>query len=52
MSSINLELQRTTYPVDTKWIHLIFKERIYDISEINKLDINIYGLDGKGFKKY
>ncbi len=47
MSSINLELQRTTYPVETNWLHLIFKERIYDISEINKLDINIYSLTGK-----
>ena len=47
MSSINLELQRTTYPVETKRLHLIFKDRIYDISEINKLDINIYDLDGK-----
>ena len=47
MSSINLELQRTTYPVETEQLHLIFKDRIYDISEINKLDINIYSLDGK-----
>ncbi len=47
MSSINLELQRTTYPVETEWLHLIFKDRIYDISEINRLDINIYSLDGK-----
>lgn len=47
MSSINLELQRTTYPVETDRLHLIFKDRIYDISEINKLDINIYDLNGK-----
>lgn len=47
MSSINLELQRTTYPVETNRLQLIFKDRIYDISEINKLDINIYDLDGK-----
>lgn len=47
MSSINLELQRTTYPVETNQLHLIFKDRIYDISEINKLDINIYDLNGK-----
>ncbi len=47
MSSINLELQRTTYPIETQQLHLIFKDRIYDISEINSLDINIYGLDGK-----
>jgi len=47
MASINLELQRTTYPVIANRLHLIFKDRIYDISEINKLDINIYGLNGK-----
>ena len=47
MSSINLELQRTTYPVETSQLHLIFKERIYDISEINRLDINVYSLSGK-----
>ena len=47
MSSIELELQRTTYPVETALLHLIFKDRIYDISEINRLDINIYDLNGK-----
>ena len=47
MSSIDLELQRTTYPIETKLLHLIFKDRIYDISEINKLDINMYDLNGK-----
>jgi len=47
MASINLELQRTTYPVETEWLHLIFKDRIYDISEINTLDINVFDLDGK-----
>jgi two-component system nitrogen regulation sensor histidine kinase NtrY len=46
MASIDLELQRTTYPVETKLLHLIFKDRIYDISEINNLDVNIYSLDG------
>ena len=48
MSSIDLELRRrTTYPVETSKLHLIFKDRIYDISDINQLDINIYDLDGK-----
>ena len=48
MSSINLELRRrTTYSVETSKLHLIFKDKIYDISDINQLDINIYDLDGK-----
>ena len=46
--SINIELQRrTTYPVEESYLGLIFKDKIYDISEINQLDINIYSLDGK-----
>ena len=48
MSSIDLELRRrTTYPVETGYLHLIFKDKIYDISEVNQLDINIYDLNGK-----
>ncbi len=48
MASIDLELRRrTTYPVETDYLDKIFKERIYDISDINQLDINIYNLDGK-----
>tara|TARA_R110002073_G_scaffold57778_4_gene146674 strand:+ start:81334 stop:82794 length:1461 start_codon:yes stop_codon:yes gene_type:complete len=46
-SSINFELRKTTYVVETSKLALIFKERIYDISEINNLDINIYDLNGK-----
>ena len=44
-SSIDLELRRrTTYHVSTENLNKIFKERIYDISEINQLDIIIYDL--------
>ena len=47
-ASIDLELRRrTTYPVETNYLDEIFKERIYDISDINQLDINIYNLDGE-----
>jgi len=47
-TSINIELQRrTTYPVEEKYLSLIFKEKIYDISDINQLDILIFNLDGK-----
>lgn len=45
--SIDLELiRRTTYPIDTKHLGIIFKDRIYDISDINKMDIYIYDLEG------
>ncbi len=46
-SNIDIELQRrTTYPVEGRYLGLIFKDRVYDISEINQLDINIYNLQG------
>ena len=47
-NSIDIELQRrTTYPVDEENLSRIFKTVVYDISEINQLDINIYNLQGK-----
>jgi len=46
--SIDTELQRrTTYPVEERYLGLIFKNEVYDISDINQLDINIYNLQGK-----
>ncbi len=46
---INYILRRTTYPVKTKNIPLIFKEngRIYELSEIHRMPLIIYDLDGK-----
>ena len=47
-TNIDIELQRrTTYPVEERYLELIFKDEVYDISEINQLDINIYDLQGK-----
>lgn len=44
---INLELSnKTTYPVSTENLYKIFKERIYEISSINKLNISMYDLEG------
>jgi len=44
---IDLELSnKTTYPVNTENLHKIFKERVYEISSINKLNISIYDLHG------
>lgn len=48
---IELELSnKTTYAVNTENLDNIFKERIYEISSINKLNIAIYDLNGKLLK--
>ena len=46
---INYILRRTTYPVKTKNIPLIFKEngRIYELSEIHRMPLIIYNLKGE-----
>lgn len=44
---IDLELSnKTTYPVNTENLYKIFKERIYEISSINRLNISIFDLNG------
>ena len=49
--SIELELKnKTTYPVSTENLSKIFKERIYEISAIHKLNISIYDMNGKLLK--
>jgi nitrogen fixation/metabolism regulation signal transduction histidine kinase len=35
-----------TFPVETKNLPFIFKDKIYEIADIEKLEINIYDLDG------
>lgn len=51
IQTIDLELSnKTTYPVNTENLDNIFKERIYEISSINKLNITIYDLNGKLLK--
>ncbi|QTE24467.1 sensor histidine kinase [Polaribacter cellanae] len=48
---IDLELtNKTTYAVNTENLDKIFKERIYEISSINKLNIAIYDLNGNLLK--
>jgi len=49
-STIKNELDRTTYAVETEELPQIFRDQIYNISHNNKLDIYIYGLDGKLLK--
>jgi signal transduction histidine kinase len=45
-ANINYVLRTTTYPVDTKNLPLIFKEKIYEIQDIHNTEINIYDLEG------
>ena len=47
IETINLELtNKTSYSVNTKNLAMIFQERIYEISSINKLNISIFDLHG------
>ena len=46
-ATIKNELDRTTYAVETTELSNIFREQIYNISHNNKLDIDIYNLDGE-----
>lgn len=45
--SIDFALRETTYPVETDKVPLIFKEEIYKIAAVHKLQINFYDLDGE-----
>lgn len=48
--NINYVLKTTTYPVETKQIPLIFKEKIYEIKDIHSLEILLYDLKGNLLK--
>ncbi len=48
--SINYVLKTTTYPVETKQIPLIFKDKIYEIKDIHGLEIFLYDLKGNLLK--
>ena len=48
--SINFTIQKTTYPVTTDNIPLIFKDAIFDIDAIHSLQVNLYDLDGQLLK--
>lgn len=49
-SSIDYQIENTTYPLETKYIDLIFKDKIYEISHIHDTRIKLYDLDGKLLK--
>ncbi len=44
---INYILQNTTYPLTTENIPLIFKDKIYELSDIHSMEINFFDLKGK-----
>jgi signal transduction histidine kinase len=47
---INYVLRETTYEIKTEKIPLIFKEKIYEIATIHKLQLNLYDLEGNLLK--
>ncbi len=48
--SINYTLQKTTYPVATENLELIFKDEIYQIADVQNVNFNIYDLQGQLIK--
>ena len=51
LSSIKYVLNKTTYPRETQYLDLIFKDEIYAIANNLKVDFNLYDLDGALIKK-
>lgn len=47
---INYVLSTTTYPLTTRNLSLIFKDKIHELAQIHAIEINIYSLDGKLLK--
>lgn len=47
---INYVLSTTTYPLTSRNLGLIFKDKIHELAQIHNLEINIYSLDGKLLK--
>lgn len=47
---IQYVLSTTTYPLKTGNLDLIFKDKIHELAQIHKIEINIYSLDGKLLK--
>ncbi|MEJ2585606.1 MAG: two-component sensor histidine kinase, partial [Robiginitalea sp.] len=48
--AITFALQRTTYPITTEYLSLIFKDEIYRIAIIENANFNIYDLEGRLIK--
>ncbi|MFN4199207.1 MAG: histidine kinase dimerization/phospho-acceptor domain-containing protein, partial [Flavobacterium sp.] len=47
---INYVLNTTTYPLTSENLPLIFKDKIYELSDIHGLEINLYDLEGNLLK--
>lgn len=47
---IQYVLSTTTYPLNSRNLGLIFKDKIHELAQIHGLEINIYSLDGKLLK--
>jgi signal transduction histidine kinase len=47
---IDYELEKTTFPLETDKIPLIFKDAIFDIKKIHGLELFLYDLDGNLLK--
>ncbi len=45
-SSVEQVLKSTTYPLETEYLELIFRDEIYRISDIQNVYLNIYDLQG------
>ena len=50
LSSIEYVLRQTTYPRETTWLDLIFKDEIFKIADIHNVEFNIYDLEGSLIK--
>ncbi|MBT8253443.1 MAG: GHKL domain-containing protein [Flavobacteriaceae bacterium] len=46
LSRIDYVLRQTTYPVSTENLPLIFKDKIYEIANIQNIEFNLYDLEG------
>ena len=50
VQSIAYTLKKTTYPVNTENLPLIFKDEIYEIADVQNVNFNIYDLEGNLIK--
>jgi signal transduction histidine kinase len=46
LSSIDYELKATSWPRETEYLDLIFKDKIYEIANIQNVSFNLYDLEG------
>ncbi|WP_340201677.1 sensor histidine kinase [Ascidiimonas sp. W6] len=49
-ASVDYVILKTTYPVETSYLDLIFKDEIYQIADVQNVNFNIYDLEGNLIK--